>query len=136
MNWTLEVVVVPVTDIDRARAFYAEGLGFRVDHDLQMGGGRRLVQLTPPGSGCSIVLGPQPASMPPGSLQGVQLVVNDLRAAREELLARGVDVGEIQVLGGPPRPATPDDDLNHVGFLFLKDPDGNGFAVQQISARP
>ncbi|OOV14735.1 VOC family protein [Deinococcus sp. LM3] len=119
MNWTLEVVVVPVTDIDRARAFYEGGLDFHVDHDLQMGGGRRLVQLTPP-----------------GSLQGVQLVVNDLRAACEELLARGVDAPEIQVLGGPPRPATPDDDLNHVGFLFMKDPDGNGFAVQQISARP
>ncbi|MGM9320692.1 VOC family protein [Deinococcus aquaticus] len=136
MNWTLEVVVVPVTDIDRARAFYEGGLGFHVDHDLQMGGGRRLVQLTPPGSGCSIVLGPQLASLPPGSLQGVQLVVNDLRAAREELLARGVDAPEIQILGGPARPATPDDDLNQVGFLFLKDPDGNGFAVQQISARP
>ncbi|MFC3832140.1 MULTISPECIES: VOC family protein [Deinococcus] len=136
MNWTLEVVVVPVTDIDRAKAFYADGLGFHVDHDLHTGGGRRLVQLTPPGSGCSIVLGPQPAHMLPGSLQGVQLVVNDLRAAREELLARGVDVPEIQILGGPPRPATPDDDLNHVGFLFLRDPDGNGWAVQQISARP
>ncbi|WP_309573486.1 VOC family protein [Deinococcus sp.] len=136
MNWTLEVVVVPVTDIDRARTFYEDGLGFRVDHDIQMGSARRLVQLTPPGSGCSIVLGPQPQSMPPGGLHGMQLVVSDLRAAREELLARGVEVGEIQVLGGPPRPATPDDDLNHVGFLFLKDPDGNGWAVQQISARP
>ncbi|WP_295816871.1 VOC family protein [uncultured Deinococcus sp.] len=136
MNWTLEVVVVPVTDIDRAKAFYADGLGFHVDHDLHTGGGRRLVQLTPPGSGCSIVLGPQPAHMPPGGLQGVQLVVSDLRAAREELLARGVDVPEIQILGGPPRTATPDDDLNHVGFLFLRDPDGNGWAVQQISARP
>lgn len=134
MNWTLEVVAVPVTDIDRAKAFYADGLGFRVDHDLQMGGGRRLVQLTPPGSGCSIVLGM--GQMTPGSLQGVQLVVNDLRAARAELLARGVDAPAIQVLGGPPRPATPDDDLNNVGFLFLNDPDGNGWAVQQISARP
>lgn len=136
MNWTLEVVVVPVTDIDRAKAFYAQGLGFHVDHDLTVRGGRRLVQLTPPGSGCSIVLGPQPQHMPPGALQGVQLVVNDLRAAREELLARGVEAPEIQILGGPPRPATPEDDLNHVGFLFLQDPDGNGWAVQQITSRP
>ncbi|GGR96566.1 VOC family protein [Deinococcus sedimenti] len=134
MNWTLEVVVVPVTDIDRAKAFYEGGLGFHVDHDVQTGSGR-IVQLTPPGSGCSIVLGPQPARMPPGSLQGVQLVVNDLRAAREELRARGVAVPDIQILGGPARPATPDDDLNHVGFLFLHDPDGNGWAVQQITAR-
>lgn len=135
MNWTLEVVVVPVTDLDRARAFYEDGLGFHVDHDVQTGSGR-IVQLTPPGSGCSIVLGPRPAHMPPGSLQGVQLVVNDLRAAREALRSRGVAVPDIQILGGPPRPATPDDDLNHVGFLFLHDPDGNGWAVQQISARP
>ncbi|GGJ68347.1 VOC family protein [Deinococcus aquiradiocola] len=135
MNWTLEVVVVPVTDIDRAKAFYEGGLGFHVDHDLQMGGGRRLVQLTPPGSGCSVVLGPRPNGMPPGALQGVQLVVRDLRAARAELQARGVQTGDIQVLGGPPRMATDDDDLNHVGFLSFWDPDGNGWSVQQISNR-
>ncbi|GHF46878.1 catechol 2,3-dioxygenase-like lactoylglutathione lyase family enzyme [Deinococcus metalli] len=133
MNWTLEVVVVPVSDIDRAKAFYEGGLGFHVDHDVVTGSGR-LVQLTPPGSGCSIVLGPR--SMPPGSLQGVQLVVNDLRAAHADLVSRGVDVGEIRVLGGPPRPATPDDPLDNVGFVFFRDPDGNGWAVQQIGSRP
>lgn len=136
MNWTLEVVVVPVSDVDRAKAFYAEQLGFKVDHDTRMGETRRIVQLTPPGSGCSVVIGTGLASMSPGSLQGLQLVVSDVRAAREALLARGVAVGEVQVMGGPaPRPATPDEALNFIGFLFFKDPDGNGWAVQQIDAR-
>ncbi|PTA67423.1 VOC family protein [Deinococcus arcticus] len=137
MNWTLEVVVVPVSDVARAVAFYAEGLGFVVDHDTQLGGGRRLVQLTPRGSGCSVVLGDGLSSMAPGSLHGLQLVVNDVRAAHAELTARGVAVGEVQVLGpGGPRPAGPGDDLNNVGFLFLSDPDGNRWAVQQITTRP
>lgn len=136
MNWTLEVVVVPVSDVDRAKAFYAGGLGFKVDHDTRMGESRRIVQLTPPGSGCSVVIGSGLSAMSPGSLQGLQLVVSDVRAAREELLARGVAVGEVQVMGGPaPRPATPDEALNFIGFLFFKDPDGNGWAVQQIDAR-
>ena len=82
MNWTLEVVAVPVSDIDRAKAFYADQLGFHVDHDTRVGDGIRFVQLTPPGSGCSIVLGPR--GMAPGSLQGLQLVVPDIRRAREE----------------------------------------------------
>ncbi|PNY80969.1 VOC family protein [Deinococcus koreensis] len=136
MNWTLEVVVVPVSDIDRAKAFYEDGLGFKVDHDTRMGETRRIVQLTPPGSGCSVVIGTGLSRMAPGSMQGLQLVVRDVRAARDELLARGVQVGEIQVMGGPaPRPATPDEALNFVGFLTFQDPDGNGWAVQQIDAR-
>ncbi|GGK95883.1 VOC family protein [Deinococcus radiotolerans] len=136
MNWTLEVIVVPVTDVDRARAFYADALGFHVDHDT-VRGRQRLIQFTPRGSGCSVVIGSALRPMPPGTLRGMQLVVNDLRAAHAELLARGVPVSDIRVLGGPtPRPATPDDDLNHVGFLSFQDPDGNGWSVQQITARP
>ena len=134
MNWTLEVVIVPVSDVDRAKAFYAEQLGFAVDHDTRIGDGMRIVQLTPPGSGCSIVIGEGVVpDMAPGSLKGLQLVVPDVRAAREELLARGLDPGEVQVVGESPRPQP--DPLDNVGFLFFSDPDGNGWAVQQISAR-
>src|SRR5688572_32726463 len=93
MNWTLEVIVVPVADVDRAKAFYSEQLGFDVDHDTTIGEGNRIVQLTPPGSGCSIVIGEGIVpDMPPGSLKGLQLVVPDVRAARAELVERGVDV--------------------------------------------
>ncbi len=134
MNWTLEVVVVPVSDVDRAKAFYADRLGFRVDHDTVVGEGMRLVQLTPPGSGCSIVIGEGVVpAMEPGSLAGLQLVVRDVHAAREQLLAAGVDVGEVQVLGENPQPGG--DPLDNVGFVFFSDPDGNDWAVQQISAR-
>ncbi|WP_326558225.1 VOC family protein [Micromonospora sp. NBC_01796] len=134
MNWTLEVVVVPVSDVDRAKAFYAEQLGFTVDHDTRMGEQVRLVQLTPPGSGCSVVIGygavPQ---MPPGSLKGLQLVVPDIHKAHAELVERGVQVSEVQILGQNPTP-TPDP-LDNVGFVFFSDPDGNEWAVQQISSR-
>src|SRR5687768_3556190 len=100
MNWTLEVVVVPVSDVDRAKAFYSERLGFNVDHDTKLGPGKRVVQLTPPGSGCSIVIGEGVVpEMPPGSLKGLQLVVRDIRAAHARLLERGVDVSEVQVVG-------------------------------------
>ena len=139
MNWTLEVVIVPVGDIDRARAFYAEQLGFVVDHDTVVGPEVRIVQLTPPGSGCSIVIGRGAVpEMPPGSLRGLQLVVNDLRAAHAQLVERGVAVTPIQFFAreGGPRPATADDDLNNSGFCFFNDPDGNGWAVQEISSRP
>lgn len=136
MNWTLEVIVVPVTDLDRARTFYEDGLGFKVDHDTRMGETRRIAQLTPPGSGCSIVLGTGLTRMEPGSLQGLQLVVNDLRAAHAQLSERGVEVGPVQVMGeSGMRPATDDDALNFAGFIFFKDPDGNGWAIQQIDAR-
>ncbi|WP_159921884.1 MULTISPECIES: VOC family protein [Nocardia] len=135
MNWTLEVVIVPVSDIDRAKQFYAEQLGFTLDHDTKVADGVRIVQLTPPGSGCSIVIGEGAVpDLPPGSQQGLQLVVNDLRKAHEELTSRGVEVTEIQVLGENPRPMP--DPLDNVGFFFFNDPDGNGWAVQQISTRP
>jgi catechol 2,3-dioxygenase-like lactoylglutathione lyase family enzyme len=134
MNWTLEVVVVPVSDVERAKAFYAERLGFNLDHDTEVIEGNRVVQLTPPGSGCSIVIGegilPE---MRPGSLKGLQLVVPDVHAARDQLVERGVQVSEIQVLGENPSPEP--DALDNVGFVFFSDPDGNGWAVQQISAR-
>ena len=134
MNWTLEVVVVPVSDVDRAKAFYAEQLGFAVDHDTRIGDGMRVVQLTPPGSGCSVVIGEGVVpDMPPGSLKGLQLVVRDLQAAREELVQRGVEVSPVQVLGENPRPEP--DPLDNVGFVFFADPDGNAWAVQQISSR-
>ena len=136
MDWTLEVVVVPVSDVDRAKAFYAELLGFNVDHDTKdakVTEGKRIVQLTPPGSGCSIVLGEGITDMPPGSLKGLQLVVSDIHAARAQLAHRGVEVGEIQVVGENPRPQP--DPLDNVGFVYFSDPDGNGWAVQQISAR-
>ncbi len=136
MNWTLEVVVVPVSDVGRAKAFYAEKLGFEVDHDTKVSEEYRVVQLTPPGSGCSVVLGKGLVGMMPGSLEGLQLVVNDVRAARDRLLERGVEVGEVQVMGASgPRPAGEGEDLDNVGFVFFGDPDGNGWAVQQISAR-
>ena len=134
MNWTLEVVVVPVWDMDRAKAFYAEQLGFTVDHDVEVIEGNRVVQLTPPGSGCSIVVREGTAAdMRPGSLKGLELVVSDIRAGRAQLADRGVDVGEVEVLGENPTPEA--DPLDNVGFVFFTDPDGNGWAVQQISAR-
>ncbi len=136
MNWTLEVVVVPVSDVERAKAFYAENLGFDVDHDTRISEEYRVVQLTPPGSGCSIVVGKGIVEMTPGSLKGLQLVVKDIRTARTQLVERGVKVGEVQVIGASgPRPARDGEDLDNVGFVFFSDPDGNGWAVQQISAR-
>lgn len=136
MNWTLEVVVVPVADIERAKAFYADRLGFNVDHHTKTGNGS-IVQLTPPGSGCSIVIGDGLTDMRPGSLKGLQLVVNDLHKAHAELVERGVDVSGIQFAGIEGfRPYEDGDDLNNAGFCFFSDPDGNGWAVQQITARP
>ena len=133
MNWTLEVVMVPVSDVDRAKDFYARPVGFNVDFDTTVDAGTRFVQLTPPGSGCSIVISTGTGTMAPGSLSGVQLVVKDIRQARAELVERGVDVSEIQVLGTNPR-AVPDP-LDNVGFVHFSDPDGNRWAVQQISSR-
>jgi catechol 2,3-dioxygenase-like lactoylglutathione lyase family enzyme len=134
MNWTLEVVVVPVSDIDRAKSFYADRLGFHVDHDTVVDENVRIVQLTPPGSGCSIVIGRGAVpDMPPGSLKGLQLVVADIAAAHAELVKNGVEVSDVQVLGANPRDVP--HPLDNVGFVFFADPDGNAWAVQQISAR-
>ena len=136
MNWTLQLVQIPVSDVDRAKAFYAEQVGFTVDHDTRVGDGPGIVQLTPPGSGCSIALGKGIVDMPPGSLKGLQLVVSDINAARAQLVERGVDVTGVQVFeGGSFRPGRPGDALDNVGFVFFSDLHGNGWAVQQISVR-
>jgi catechol 2,3-dioxygenase-like lactoylglutathione lyase family enzyme len=137
MNWTLEVVVVPVSDVDRAKDFYAEKVGFNVDHDTKISDESRVVQLTPPGSGCSIVVGKGIVpDMAPGSLKGLQLVVSDIHAARAELVERGVEVSEVQVASESGfRPSHEGDALDNVGFVFFSDPDGNEWAVQQISSR-
>lgn len=136
MNWTLEVVCVPVTDVDRAKAFYADQLGFAVDHDTTISEQMRIVQLTPPGSGCSVVIGKGVVQMQAGTLQGLQLVVNDVRAARAALAERDVKVSEVMAFAPEgQRPAQDGDDLNNIGFCYFSDPDGNGWAVQQITAR-
>lgn len=138
MEWTLEVVVVPVADVDRAKSFYVDQVGFEVEVDRQVSETFRVVQLTPPGSACSIaLLSGGGVQMEPGTQQGLQLCVADVRAAREQLAERGVEVGEVQVFeGSGPRPATNDDaELDFVGFAFFKDPDGNGWAVQQMPGR-
>src|SRR5262245_40519744 len=134
MNWTLEVVPVQVSDVDGSGAFYADQLGFNVDHDTVIGDSVRIVQLTPPGSGCSIVIGygfvPY---MEPGSLKGLQLVVPDIHKAHEYLASRGVKVTEVRKIGENPRPVA--HELDNVGFVFFDDPDGNSWVVQQISTR-
>jgi catechol 2,3-dioxygenase-like lactoylglutathione lyase family enzyme len=137
MDFLLEVVQVPVSDVDRAKEFYAEKAGFHVDHDSAFPNGMRIVQLTPPGSGCSIVIGTGLGTdMEPGSIKGLQLVVADIRAARANLAGRGVDISEVHVVGGDGiRPSREDDALDNVGFAFFSDPDGNGWSLQQISAR-
>jgi catechol 2,3-dioxygenase-like lactoylglutathione lyase family enzyme len=137
VDFRLEVVVVPVSDVDRAKAFYTEKAGFVADHDRWFGDSVRVVQLTPPGSACSIVIGTGlGGDMEPGSLRGLQLVVSDIAAAHAELAGRGVEVSGIQVFdSGSPRPRREGDDLDNVGFVFFRDPDGNAWAVQQIPAR-
>lgn len=126
MDWTLEVVVLPVSDIDRAVAFYRDRLRFHLDHDTQ-NEHMHVVQLTPPGSGCSIVFGDLPSQnqMEPGSMKSLQLVVSDAAAARQELMERGVEVSELMVMA-------PTDGGTFFGF---QDPDGNSWAVQEIRAR-
>ena len=122
MDFKLELVAVPVSDVDRAKAFY-EQVGFNADHDHVVSDDIRFVQLTPPGSGCSIALGKGVTDMEPGSLRGLQVVVDDIDSARDHLLERGVEVGDVQ-------------DFPWGKFVFFNDPDGNGWAVQQIPPRP
>jgi catechol 2,3-dioxygenase-like lactoylglutathione lyase family enzyme len=129
MDWKLEMVVVPVTDFDRAKAFYSEQVGFVADEDTRVGEAMRVVQLTPPGSACSIVLGTGIPESAPGSAQGLQLVVPDLEAARAELSQRGVKVSEVQHFDGAGPASGRGGDWN--AFFFFSDPDGNGWAVQE-----
>jgi catechol 2,3-dioxygenase-like lactoylglutathione lyase family enzyme len=135
VDWKLEVVTIPVSDMDRARDFYSEQIGFNVDID-QVSGNMRFLQLTPPGSACSIHLGPGTEQLKPGALEGLFLVVSDVKAARETLSERGVDVGEVLVFdSGEYRPAREGESLDLVGLVFFSDPDGNRWMVQQIPPR-
>jgi len=122
MDYKLELICVPVSDVDRAKAFYTEKAGFNADHDQQVSDELRFVQLTPPGSGCSIAIGTGLTTAAPGSIKGLQLVVPDIEEAREDLTARGLDVGEVQ-------------DLPWGRFLSFDDPDGNAWAIQQLPPR-
>jgi catechol 2,3-dioxygenase-like lactoylglutathione lyase family enzyme len=122
VDMKLELIAVPVSDVDRAKAFYTDKAGFNADHDQVVSDELRFIQLTPPGSACSITIGKGISSKPPGSLEGLQLVVADIEAARDDLAGRGVEVSEIQ-------------DFPWGRFIFFSDPDGNGWAVQQIPDR-
>ena len=135
MNWKLEVVTIPVADLERAKSFYVEQIGFNVDIDHRINDEIRMVQLTAPGSACSIHLGAGP-DVAPGSVKDVFLVVPDVRAAHAHLVDRGVDVTEIKVFDdGSYRPSREGDALDNVGCVFFSDPDGNRWVVQQIPAR-
>ncbi len=123
MEFKLELVMVPVSDVDRAKAFYVDGCGFVADHDVQVNAELRFVQLTPPGSACSIAIGTGIVTGEPGSVKGLQVVVEDADAARAFLVERGVEAGEVV-------------DLDWGRFTGFRDPDGNEWAVQQLPARP
>ena len=122
MDWKIELVAIPVSDVDRAKAFYAEKVGFNTDHDHRVSDEVRFVQLTPPGSACSIAIGTGISQSQPGSVQGMQMVVPDIQAAHAELVERGVEVSEVQ-------------EFDWGSFVFFSDPDGNGWAVQQLPGR-
>ncbi len=122
MDWRLELIAIPVTDVDRAKRFYTDGVGFNADHDHQVNENLRFVQLTPPGSACSITIGNGVTDAEPGSVRGMQMVVDDIDAARAELVERGVEVSEVQ-------------HFDWGSFVFFSDPDGNGWAVQAIPDR-
>lgn len=134
MDWKLELVVVPVTGVDRAKHFYHEQVGFVVDHDTPISDTMRVVQLTPTGSACSIAIGTGIVVMPPGSLRGLQLVVADIAAARSELASRGVDVSPVQHYEGAGLVDGHGGPWN--SFVFFSDPDGNGWTVQERPANP
>jgi predicted enzyme related to lactoylglutathione lyase len=122
MDWKIELVAIPVSDVDRAKAFYVDQVGFNADHDHRVHEGLRFVQLTPPGSACSIVMGVGVTDMPPGSQKGVQIVVDDAEAARRQLVGRGVDASEVDVQAWG-------------SFVYFSDPDGNTWALQQLPPR-
>ncbi|MGH7685575.1 MAG: glyoxalase superfamily protein [Candidatus Dormibacteria bacterium] len=119
MDWRLELVILPVTDVDRAKAFYVDRIGFHADHDQRVSPELRFVQLTPPGSACSIAFGEGLTTAPAGSVKGLQMVVADADEARRELMGRGLDVGDV-------------DEQAWGRFLFFSDPDGNAWAIQQL----
>jgi catechol 2,3-dioxygenase-like lactoylglutathione lyase family enzyme len=124
MDMKLEVVAIPVTDVDAAKAFYTEKVGFNLDHDMSPNEAMRVVQMTPPGSACSVVIGEGMPLGEPGSVKGVQLVVDDIDAAREALAGRDVPIGDVLQLGPEGSPGS--------RFCFFEDPDGNGWSVQEL----
>ena len=124
MDMKLELVPIPVTDVDRAKAFYTDQVGFHTDLDERFGETLRVVQLTPPGSACSICIGVGIVQTPPGSVQELHLVVDDIHAARAELLERGVEISEVQDMSAPGKPP--------VSYAYFKDPDGNSWALQKL----
>ena len=132
MEWKLELVVVPVSDVERAKRFYSEQVGFAVDHDTRVSDDMHIVQLTPPGSACSIAIGKGMVATRPGTIQGLQLVVPDIEAARDQLAERGVEVSRVQHYEGAERVDGPCGRWN--SFVFFADPDGNGWVVQERPA--
>ena len=124
MRMRLELVPIPVSDVDRAKAFYTEQVGFNADLDERFGDSFRVVQLTPPGSACSICIGVGIVDTPPGSVKSLHLVVDDIHAARAELLERGVEISEVEDMSAPGKPT--------VSYAYFKDPDGNSWALQQL----
>jgi predicted enzyme related to lactoylglutathione lyase len=123
MDWKLELVAIPVSDVDRAKAFYTDKVGFHADVDARVSDKVRFVQLTPPGSACSIALGTGIVDAPPGSVKGMQIVVSDVAAAHAQLLERGVDVSDVE-------------ELPWGKFVYFSDPDGNAWALQELLPRP
>ena len=134
MDFKLEVVTLPVADAERAKAFY-ESLGWRQDADISRGDAFRVLQFTPPHSECSIAFGTGITNAPPGSMQRLELVVSDLPAAREELISRGVDVGEPYHLEGGPVPGMDPERKSYNSYAAFKDPDGNGWLLQEVTSR-
>ena len=124
MDMRLEVIGIPVSDVEAAKAFYVEQVGFRLDHDVSPAPGMRVVQMTPPGSPCSVVIGEGMPLGEPGTTKGLQLVVEDIDAARAELVGRGLDISEVAQLGPEGAPGS--------RFAFFSDPDGNGWSVQEL----
>jgi predicted enzyme related to lactoylglutathione lyase len=122
MDWKIELVAIPVTDVDRAIAFYVDQVGFALDHDHRVDGGIRFVQLTPPGSACSVVLGTGITEMAPGSQKGIQIVISDANAAHKQLATAGVETSEVT-------------DMPWGRFVFFSDPDGNTWSLQELPAR-
>ncbi len=122
MDWKLELVILPVSDVDRAKSFYVDQVGFHADHDQTVNDQIRFVQLTPPGSACSIAFGKGLVGGQPGAVKGLQIVVADVKAARAQLVERGVDVSPVS-------------DLAWGSFVYFSDPDGNGWALQQLPSR-
>jgi catechol 2,3-dioxygenase-like lactoylglutathione lyase family enzyme len=119
VDWKLELVILPISDVDRAKSFYVDKIGFHLDHDQRVNEHLRFVQLTPPGSACSIAFGEGIAAGEPGSVRGLQMVVPDARAARQELIDRGLDIAEVEVQAWGT-------------FIYFRDPDGNAWAVQEL----